>query len=130
MFCPTCKAGYRDGFTECADCQIPLVDSLEALAPKNDLDLADSVVAYVTPVQDEANALKERLEANGIPVSLFDNKDGTVHPYSNHGASGVILLVPGAQLQPAQEIIETYLDENEESAEDESSEEPNATDPS
>ncbi len=25
MFCPKCRAEYRAGFTECADCKIPLV---------------------------------------------------------------------------------------------------------
>ncbi len=25
MFCPKCGAEYREGFTECADCMIPLV---------------------------------------------------------------------------------------------------------
>lgn len=28
MFCPVCKAEYRQGFTECSDCQTPLVDEL------------------------------------------------------------------------------------------------------
>lgn len=25
MFCPQCGAEYREGFTECADCRVPLV---------------------------------------------------------------------------------------------------------
>lgn len=25
MFCPLCKAEFRDGFTQCSDCRIPLV---------------------------------------------------------------------------------------------------------
>jgi hypothetical protein len=25
MFCPKCGAEYREGFTECADCKVPLV---------------------------------------------------------------------------------------------------------
>jgi hypothetical protein len=29
MICPSCHAEYRDGFTRCADCEIPLVESLE-----------------------------------------------------------------------------------------------------
>jgi hypothetical protein len=37
MICPQCKAEYRDGFTTCADCDVPLADagtlSSHALAP-------------------------------------------------------------------------------------------------
>ena len=32
MICPQCKAEYREGFTSCADCEIPLVAELPALA--------------------------------------------------------------------------------------------------
>jgi len=28
MFCPKCRAEYREGFTECADCKVPLVSEL------------------------------------------------------------------------------------------------------
>jgi hypothetical protein len=28
MFCPKCKAEYREGFKACADCNVPLVDKL------------------------------------------------------------------------------------------------------
>ena len=27
MFCPLCQSEYRDGFTECADCRVHLVNS-------------------------------------------------------------------------------------------------------
>lgn len=27
MYCPLCKSGFRDGFTRCSDCHIPLVTS-------------------------------------------------------------------------------------------------------
>ena len=29
MYCPLCKAEYRDGFTECSDCHIALVPTQE-----------------------------------------------------------------------------------------------------
>jgi tetratricopeptide (TPR) repeat protein len=29
-YCPKCRAEYREGFTECADCRVPLVDALPA----------------------------------------------------------------------------------------------------
>ncbi|HEV7503707.1 MAG TPA: DUF2007 domain-containing protein [Thermoanaerobaculia bacterium] len=28
MFCPECRGEYREGFTECADCGVPLVETL------------------------------------------------------------------------------------------------------
>jgi hypothetical protein len=39
MFCPKCKTEYRDGFNNCSDCQIPLVDELP--------DTRDTDIAYV-----------------------------------------------------------------------------------
>ncbi len=29
MFCPLCTAEFRDGFTECSDCHVPLVARLD-----------------------------------------------------------------------------------------------------
>jgi hypothetical protein len=44
MFCPRCRAEYREGFTQCADCLVPLVERLDepdeaAPAPSSDLEL-------------------------------------------------------------------------------------------
>ena len=30
MICPSCHAEFREGFTTCSDCEIPLVDDLES----------------------------------------------------------------------------------------------------
>jgi len=38
MFCPQCKAEYREGFFTCADCSIPLVSEL----PKDEESTIDS----------------------------------------------------------------------------------------
>ncbi len=31
MYCPICRAEYREGFTECTDCDVDLVDKLAPL---------------------------------------------------------------------------------------------------
>ena len=31
MYCPVCRAEYREGFFECTDCDVELVDKLEPL---------------------------------------------------------------------------------------------------
>lgn len=33
MFCPRCRDEFRPGFTRCADCDVDLVDSLDAAPP-------------------------------------------------------------------------------------------------
>jgi hypothetical protein len=41
MFCPNCKAEYREGFTHCADCDVDLVESL-ASSPSSSGESDDS----------------------------------------------------------------------------------------
>jgi hypothetical protein len=41
MFCPNCKAEYREGFTRCADCDVDLVESL-ASSPSSSGEPGDS----------------------------------------------------------------------------------------
>lgn len=35
MFCPICKSEYREGFTECSDCQVPLVKDLSGASTRS-----------------------------------------------------------------------------------------------
>jgi len=39
MFCPECKTEYREGFIECADCKVQLVDTLELENENNEQKL-------------------------------------------------------------------------------------------
>jgi len=32
MFCPICRAEYREGFLECSDCDVNLVEKLDAMS--------------------------------------------------------------------------------------------------
>ena len=50
-FCPKCKAEYINGRTHCADCQVPLVESLD--------DIIDAAIAETTPVADSLSDISD-----------------------------------------------------------------------
>lgn len=69
MYCPLCKAEYRPGFTECSDCQVPLVDALGDDASD---DLGEAASKDLRPVwrtgtEESAQAMRDLLEAEKIP---------------------------------------------------------------
>ncbi len=71
MICPQCKAVYREGFIECYDCQIPLVEAL----PIEEVDHHDRespVIVYAT----------------GNPVLLSLAKSMLEEAEIEYGASG------------------------------------------
>jgi Putative prokaryotic signal transducing protein len=35
MYCPECRSEYREGFVQCADCEVPLVDTLPQEEPEH-----------------------------------------------------------------------------------------------
>jgi hypothetical protein len=67
MFCPRCGAEYRPGFTECADCLVPLVEYL----PEPEAQEPHTEVTLVTVFQSSNVSLlalaKSLLSAKGIP---------------------------------------------------------------
>ena len=62
MFCPNCRAEYREGFYECADCGVALV---EELPPEDIPEYAE----YVTVIATGDSALL------AVAKSLLDSAD-------------------------------------------------------
>lgn len=46
MFCPTCRAEYREGFTECVDCEVPLVSELPPLPEPEFVEFEEVLSTY------------------------------------------------------------------------------------
>ena len=91
MFCPQCRAEYREGFFRCSDCDIPLVDQLPADGSVTDrqrsfeTDHPRLVVLRTFPTVIEAELAKSALESVGIDSMVrSDNKGGQT---PGHGIS-------------------------------------------
>ena len=110
MYCPQCLTEYRDGFTECSDCLVPLLDGAppkEAPSPFDpNLDL---VVILETNDGIQIALVKGLLEEAGIPyfilgqiATLVAGVDGFLHKW-------VRVQVPRDREVEARELIEGLL---------------------
>jgi hypothetical protein len=69
MFCPVCGDEYREGFSECAECKVPLVATLplsESCEPSADEDVKWVTVLYTGDLSLISIA-KSLLDSEGIP---------------------------------------------------------------
>lgn len=77
MFCPECRAEYREGFTECSDCKVPLVRELPP-EPKREY------IEFVTVFSGQNPALiaiaKSILESAEIQYHTHDEGASYAYP--------------------------------------------------
>lgn len=83
-WCPKCKAEYREGFTECATCHVPLVDELpeeqdmenapDAVQaeqkPEDAVRLENPIAVYTADSRIDAEMIRDMLRESGIPADM------------------------------------------------------------
>ena len=74
MICPNCKCEYIRGVTQCADCDVPLVDKLEARR-ENPLDNVRIVAIWQGKDPTECEAVEKALESADIPFTAPNRKE-------------------------------------------------------
>ncbi len=105
MICPQCKVEYREEITQCADCQIPLVD---ASALENDADATESEVELL-PVISTSNfgdiaLIKSLLDAESIAYFVDGENFNTVSPW----IQPVRFLVREDCFEKAREVLSNF----------------------
>lgn len=110
MYCPQCRVEYRDGFTECSDCHVPLLTGRPLLEPPGPFDPALELVVVLNTNEPVQLALaKGMLEEAGIPfyvlgqiAKLIQDVDGFLHKW-------VRLQVPRDREAEARQLLEPLL---------------------
>jgi len=104
MFCPKCKAEYREGYLRCADCDIDLVPELPP-EPELSAEYIDFIKIMTYSSRHEAELAKGFLSANNIKAVIFGDDAGGVQPGLSF-STGVQLSVKEEDVEKAKRIID------------------------
>lgn len=109
MYCPECRAEYREGYLQCADCGVALVDRLPA---EDATDTAHSggppVVVFVSGDIHEAALVRSLLEGSGIRAALFDEHFSRMDSPMSMIVGGIKVVVPELQAAFARDVLTEY----------------------
>lgn len=113
MFCPECGAEYRDGFYECADCQVPLTAQPPSHDGEPTVEVYRSADAALLPV------LKSVLDAAEIPYAVQGDESSGLFPLGNTGAApdsrglAAVIRVPESRADEARELLDATVTDGE-----------------
>lgn len=110
MYCPQCGVEYRDGFTQCADCNVPLSQGAPPPEPPDPFDPALGLVVVLESNDSmQLGMAKGLLEEAGIPyyalgqiTTLIQDVDPYLHKWQG-------LQVPRDREAEAREIMQGML---------------------
>lgn len=110
MYCPKCLTEYREGFTECSDCQVPLLPGPPPPEPPSafDPDL-DLVVVLETNDAIQLAMAKGMLEDAGIPFYVLGQITTLIQDVDPFLRKWVRLQVPRDREAEARRLVEPLL---------------------
>jgi hypothetical protein len=113
MHCPQCLTEYRDGFTECADCRVPLAPGPPPPAEEEPAveHAAELISVFETSDPFAANLAKATLEDNGMEYVMGgdDSEERGLSGMSPMGAMPSRFLVEAHLAESARELLEPLL---------------------
>jgi hypothetical protein len=99
-WCPECGAEYREGYTQCSECQVALVDT-----PPASVAAAPGLVEVrAFESLEQAELAQGLLETNGIEAEIEDTR--VPHPELGYPVGGeVALLVGASEVEQARALL-------------------------
>jgi putative signal transducing protein len=105
MFCPQCRAEYREGFVECSDCHLPLVAQLPAdREMDSETDHPELVVVRTFSTVIDAELAKSALDSVGIECMVTSDDKARNTPGMAF-TRGVHVLVKAEDLDAANDVL-------------------------
>jgi hypothetical protein len=101
MFCPECGCEYREGFTECADCHVPLQDTPPP--PEVEPEYVDFIPVMATYNIMDISIVKGALESEDIPHFFEGETFNVVRPLVQPAR----LFVPRDRAEEAVAVLKT-----------------------
>jgi len=101
MFCPKCKTEYREGFTACSDCNLPLVDKLPEEPPAEYVKFKE--LFYTFNPADIA-FIKSLFESHDIIYYIQGENFLQLRPLAQPAG----IMVDEEQLEEAKELLKEF----------------------
>jgi hypothetical protein len=123
MFCPNCKAEYRQGFYRCKDCDVELVNEVVGDAPARDVEFEAAPLLWRGGDPATYAALFSALREAGIPFYDVQSQlrggvsSASPFPSPYEAAACFEIRVGHLDLKRAEHILEALLDQEPEDLE-------------
>lgn len=109
-FCPSCHAEFRQGFTRCNECDVPLVAELSEPGTRSEANarVGSLQVVSTSLEQTEANFVRNLLDSAGIPSVIDQSQTAQADPFPGVplGSMPFRLLVREEDYTAAKEILD------------------------
>lgn len=106
MFCPKCGCEYREGFEQCADCKVPLVEKPPIPKAQTEETIQDTLVTVASfDLALDAERAKSILDSFEVSSFVFDSSVICLNQTLTWAAGGVRLKVPSREANRAREIL-------------------------
>jgi hypothetical protein len=106
MYCPECRVEYRDGFTQCSDCQVALVAGVAPEAPETSDSHLDPVLVFESNDLYAIALAKGLFDDSGIPFWMEGDETAARLVLSPIRFPSCRFLVPKDREMEARELLE------------------------
>lgn len=107
MYCPKCKAEFREGFTTCSDCGVALVDTLRDLDGEKGPGAKFEYTAYELVLStfkfSDVALIKSVFDSEGI-IYFIQGEDLGIAP----GGLPARVLVNKEQVEEAKQLLKDF----------------------